>query len=301
MKRFYSKTKVAVTAVSNRVSSQFDQGILLVNEMVGGLRVIASSERSDSYQVEYDEKHYFVIPFKSSDTGFALHTMRCLPESALGVNDLPKRRVFHFPNKHYESALRDHLIRGAHELVIENTSTKIHTLESLANDIDALDNKLTYGMLIVGGLTAIINPLVGAGIAVKAVTPGAVGLINKYGLRPLGEKMSNSAAENAIKDAEKSVLKQFAESTTLKITNPILQELELALNTNQDQHDPLLHPNLSSGSIPELDGERWRDLTERALWHVYGEIYKDASMHKEACLGAEDIRWFYTLFVRFLK
>lgn len=301
MKGFYRKTKNAVTSVSERVSTQVGQGVSFVNDVVDGIRVIASFERSDSYQVEYDEKHYFVIPFKLSETGFALHTMRCLPESALEINDLPKRRVFHFPNEHYESALREHLLRSSEDLVIENTSTRKSTLESLANDIDVLDNKLTYGMLLIGGLAAIFNPLIGAGIAVKAVTPGAVGLVNKYGLRPLGEKLTNSSVERSVKDAQTSVLKQFTESTTLKIINPILQELELALGTNQDQHDPLLDPNLSSGSIPELDGERWRDLTERAIWHVYGDVHRDTSMHEKASLGPEDIRWFNTLFARFLK
>ncbi len=301
MKDFYNKAKGAVATVSGKVSSQVSQGVSFVSEIVGGLRVIASFERSDTYQVEYDEKHYFIIPLKLSETGFALHTMRCLPESVLEINDLPKRRVFHFPNKHYEAALREYLIRGAQDFVNENISPSKSTLESLANEIDALDSKLTRGMLVVGGLTAIFNPLIGAGIAVKAVTPGVIGLMNKYGLRPIGEKISSSSIEKSVKDAEASVLKQFTESTTLKIVNPILQELELALNTNEDQHDPLLDPNLSTGSIPELDGERWRDLTERAMWHVYGDIYKDTSMHENASLGPEDIRWFDTLFVRFLK
>ncbi len=301
MKDFYNKAKDAVTAVSGKVSSQVGQGVSFVNEIVDGIRVIASFERSGTYQVEYDEKHYFVVPLTLSETGFALHTMRCLPESVLEINDLPKRRVFHFANEHYEAALREYLIRGAQDFVNENCSEHKSTLESLANDIDALDSKLTRGMLVVGGLTALFNPLIGAGIAVKAVTPGAIGLMNKYGLRPIGEKISSSSLEKSVKDAETNILKQFTESTTLKITNPILQELELALNTDQDQHDPLLDPNLSRGSVPELDGDRWRDLTERAMWHVYGDIYKDISMHEKARLGPEDIRWFKTLFARFSK
>lgn len=301
MKDFFGKAKEVVVTASDKVAAQVSEGVSFVTETVSGLQVLVSSERSDSYQTEYDEKHYFVIPFKLSETGFALHTMRCLPDAALEINDLPKRRVFHFPNEYYESALREHLIEAAHDLVIENPPTQNSTLESLANDIDALDSKLTYGMLVVGGLTAIFNPLVGAGIAVKAVTPGAVGLMNKYGLRPLGKKMSKSSVEKSVKDAEKKVLKQFTESTTLRITNPILQELELALSTNQDQHDPLVDTNLSIGSIPELDDERWRDLTERAMWHVYRDVCEDSSKHKLAGLGPEDIRWFSTLFARFSK
>ena len=299
MKKIIGKAREVVSTVSDKVSTQIGEGISLVTKTVGGLQVLVSTERSGSYETEYDEKHYFVIPYSLSDTGFALHTMRCLPESALEINDLPKRRVFHFPNEYYESALKEYLVRAAQDMAIESTAADKHTLESLADDIDALDSKLTYGMLVVGGLAAIFNPIVGAGIAAKAVTPGAVGLVTKYGLRPLGEKMTQSSAEKSIKEAEQNVLKQFTESTTLRVTNPILQELELALTTNQDQHDPLVDPNLSSGSIPELDSERWRELTETAMWHVYRDVYQDSSKHEQANLGPEDLRWLDILFQRY--
>ncbi len=299
MKSLFNKATELATTVSGTLTTKVSEGISLFSQTVSGLQVFASSERSAQFETEYDEKHYFVIPLNLSDTGFALHTMRCLPESALEINSLPKRRVFHFPNEHYESALREHLVKAAQDLAIENTSTSKSSLETLANDIDSLENKLTYGMLLIGGVAAVFNPIVGVGIAAKAVTPGVVGLMTKYGLRPLGAKMSTSSIEKSIKDAEKDVLRQFTESTTLRVTNPILQELELALRTNQDEHDPLIDPNLSNGSIPELNNERWRDLTERAMWHVYRDLYKDPSKHKQANLGPEDIRWFHTLFARF--
>lgn len=299
MKSLFNKATELAATVSGKLTTKASEGISLISETVSGLQVFVSSERSAKYETEYDEKHYFVIPLILSDTGFVLHTMRCLPESALEINSLPKRRVFHFPNEHYESALREHLVKAAQGLAIENTSTSKSTLENLANDIDSLDSKLTFGMLLIGGVAAVFNPLVGAGIAAKAVTPGVVSLMTKYGLRPLGEKMTTSSVEKSIKDAEKDVLTQFTESTTLRVTNPILQELELALNTNQEEHDPLIDPNLSNGSIPELNNERWRDLTERAMWHVYRDLYTDSSKHKQANLGPEDIRWFHTLFARF--
>jgi len=299
MKKIFTKAKGLAMTISDRAATQIGEGISIVSKNIAGLQVLVSSERSDAYETEYDEKHYFVIPYKLSESGFALHTMRCLPESALEINSLPKRRIFHFPNEHYEFALKEYLIKAAQDMAIEGTSELQSPLESLANDIDALDNKLTYGMLALGGLAAVFNPILGVGIAAKAVTPGAIGLLNRYGLRPLGEKMSMSSIEKSVKDAESNVLVQFTESTTLRVINPILQELQLALNTNQDEHDPLIDPNLSIGSIRELDNERWRGLTERAMWHVYHDVYEDPLKHKRANLGPEDIRWFDTLFSRF--
>ena len=272
-----------------------------IKEVVAGLPIIISFERVKDPRVEYDEKHYFVIPFHLSDTGFSLHTMRSLPEHIPEINDLPKRRVFHLPNEHYEATLREHMVASAIELSYANNGEQLSPLESLANGIDALDNKLTYGMLVVGGLAALVNPLIGAGIAVKAVMPSVTGLITKYGLRPVGEKLTLRQLEKQSKEAQALVLKQFSQSDTLKVVNPILQELEFALRTNESQHDPLTDPNLATGSIPQLENEQankyWRSLTEKAVFNTYKDVVKDVKQHKAARLGPEDLRWLSILFI----
>lgn len=296
MKKLLNKGKNIFSSVSDIVTEELTAGLSLVKEVVSGLPVFISSENSSKYDTQYDEKHYFVIPYVKSVTGFSLHTMRCLPVSVPEINNLPKRRVFHFPNEHYEESLRIHMIQVAREQCINQGENKVSTLEQLANNIDAIDNKLTYGMLLVGGVAAIFNPLVGAGIAAKAVLPGIGGLLNKHGLRPAGEKLTKSQIEKEARLAEESVVKEFSESNTIKVVNPILQELELALRTSETQHDPLIDPNLADGSIPELETERWRELTETAVYHVYKDIYENPDIHSEANLGPEDIRWFSIMF-----
>ncbi|WP_020414390.1 DUF1269 domain-containing protein [Microbulbifer sp. SSSA007] len=126
---------------------------------------------------------------------------------------------------------------------------------------------MTLGMLLIGGVAAVFNPIVGAGLAAKVLVPGVGGIVNKFGLRPVGEKIDEAQSKRAIAKAEKDVALKFSEASTLKVVNPILQELELALRTTQEQHDPLNDPNLASGSIPELDGKHWRGLTEKAIFH----------------------------------
>ncbi len=275
------------------VSSNFST----LKDVVNGLPLFMSIEKSDKYKnEEYDEKHYFVIPYEMSDYKFALHTMRSLPCAVPEINALPKRRVIHFANEHAEIALKRYMLESAKEIVHNNHKETPNTLESLANDIDKLDRKLTYGMLFVGGVTAIFNPLFGVGIAAKALLPGAAGIFTKYGLRPTGEKLSRIQLEKSIRQAEKKVVKQFEDSDTLRVVNPILQELDFALRTNESEHDPLTDPSLINGSIPEIVHGRWRELTEIAICHVYKDVYADSSRHEQAKLGPEDLRWLQTMF-----
>jgi len=292
MKNFLKKGLDSVRSVADKATEELSSGYSIVKKKVNGLPIFVSAEKSDKYNdTRYDEKHYFVIPYELSEYKFALHTMRCLPNAVPEINNLAKRRVFHFPNEHSEEMLKDYMRQSAEEMVRVKSENTPSNLESLANQIDSLDKKLTYGMLLVGGLAAIVNPLLGVGIAAKALLPSVGGLINKYGLRPTGKKLSKHQLEKSLKEAEEHIAKEFEGANTLQVINPILQELELTLRTTEFQHDPLTGPNLADGSIPELDGERWREFTEIAICHVYKEAYETPSLHEKACLGPEDLRW----------
>jgi len=292
MKKLFNEGIKSASSLAEKAIDEVSQKFSLVKEMINGIPFFVSAEKTDKYgEEQYDERHYFVIPFMLNEYHIALHSMRCLPKGVPEINDLPKRRIFHFPNEYSEALVKKVLIDGAKGIVEQNYDPNEHTLINLANDIDALDKKLTYGMLFVGGMAALVNPVVGVGIAAKALTPGVAGLLNKYGLRPAGEKLSKSELEKKVKEAESTVLKDFESASTLQVINPILQELELALNTTQNEHDPLVDFDMSNGSINELDDERWRDLTETAIYHVYKEVIDDPEKHNEACLGPEDIRW----------
>lgn len=269
----------------------------MVSEIINDLPVFISSERAKpGSELLYDEKHYFVIPYRRSEVGIALHTMRFLPEGVPEINELPKRRVFHFANEYGEGLLRQVLLKESREIVDSQSAGKRHTLESLADDIDALDKRLTYGILVIGGAAVLVNPVLGLSIAAKALLPGVAGLVSKYGLRPMGEKLNKAQLEKAAREAEDKVLAQFEEATTLKLINPILEELELALSTTEMEHDPLVDFDMSTQGLPELDGQQWRRLTIVALKHVYKECMADPTKQREADLGSEDIRWLSVLF-----
>ena len=297
MKNFLQKGIKTVRSVVDKATTEISSSYGLIMEKVNGLPIFMSLENSNTYsEIQYDEKHYFIIPYHLSEYKFALHTMRCLPNGVPSINNLPKRRVFHFPNEHSETMLKQYMQESASAIVIENHLDNRHPLESLADDIDALDKKLTYGMLLIGSIAAITNPVLGAGIAAKALLPGVADILNKYGLRPTGEKLSKRQLEKAIKEAEEKVIEEFESASTLQVINPVLQELELTLRTTASEHDPLTDYNLANGNIAELDGIRWRELTEVAICHTYKEAYNDSSQHKKAKLGPENLRWLKVLF-----
>lgn len=301
MENFLNKGASRLKAVADDALSSVSEKWTLFKETINELPILASLERTkNSAPVQYDEKHYFVIPFRLSEVGVSLHTMRCLPHGVPEVNGLPKRRVFHFPNEHSEEQIRELLLEEGRELVRQAAGNKKHTLEELANDIDRIDKKLTYGMLLVGGAAALVNPVVGAGIAAKAILPGAGSLLNKYGLRPLGEKLTKKQVAKELADVEQKILSDFGHSSTLQVINPILEELELALKTTECEHDPLIDFDMGRLDIHELDGTRWRELTEKAIYHVYKECLKDNSAWTEARLGPEDIRWLKAILVKHL-
>lgn len=293
MKEFFKKSIDSVGAATeqaiNELSNQYD----LVKEKINNLPIFISSESTDKYGVEkYDEKHYFVVPYNLSKVKVVLHTMRCLPEGVPEINDLPKRRIFHFPNEYSEALVRKLLMDDARDEINNKHTDSEHSLAVLADYIDIVDKKLTYGMLVVGGFTAFLNPVIGALIAIKAVLPGVATVVNNYGLRPAGKVLSEYDLDRKLKESDSLILEQFQQSDTIEVINPILQELELALRTNENEHDPLIDFDLSSGSINQLDGERWRDLTYKALYHVYDDVLDDPDLYDDACLGVEDIRWF---------
>ncbi len=297
MSRFLKKSFENLQTVANKASNELMSSYTLVKEKINGLPVFSSVEQSRHYaDVKFDEKHYFVIPYHLCEYGFALHTMRCLPNGVPDINKLAKRRVFHFATEHDEQRLKHYLQQSADDIVKEGNSSKVNSLESLANDIDSLDKKLTYGTLLIGGLTAIVNPILGAGIAVKALLPSVGGLMNKYAVRPASEKLSDYQLEKALKAAADNINKEFSAADNLQLINPILQELALSLRTTEAEYDPLIDDRFSSANMGELDGDRWRELTQVAICHVYKEAYHDASLHQKASLGPKDIRWLKVMF-----
>jgi len=224
--------------------------------------------------------------------------MRVLPDGVPPVNSLPKRRIFHFSNEHGEELAQSLLVKEIHDYYQNQGLSADDTIGSrlvdIANEIDKVDNKLTNGLLVIGGLVAFLNPLVGVGIAAKALIPVVGGALSKYGLKNVGEKLNENALENQIRQAEKDIINEFKDSNTLYLVNPILQELEIALDTNESEHDPSSQFDFSNSGF-STDNTRLTKLTCTAITNTYEDTLKNAKLYKQASLGPEDIRWLHMI------
>ena len=95
-------------------------------------------------------------------------------------------------------------------------------LNALLDEIDKIDEAAFKGLLAVGGLVALVNPLAGAAVAAKAALPALGMILGKYGMKVASDAKTNMDIAREIKKAKKDIKKQFSKSGTLKVINPIL-------------------------------------------------------------------------------
>ena len=220
--------------------------------------------------------------------------MRCLPEGVPPINDLPKRRLFHLPN---ESAMPtvEHILLTEARATAEKIPTSAGSvgvrLSEIADQIDRIDGKVFNGVLLIGGLVALINPLAGATVAAKALIPSIGILLSKYGLKYASDAANSREMAKRIRAAEKEVLRQFRGSGTESIVNPLLLKLSRAVETSASEYDPILDFNSDVISFGERDRDRLFKLTCQAITNTYGDVIDEPSCWERAKLGPEDIRY----------
>lgn len=279
----------SVTEIVETATSTFGSGLGYAKQAVASSWLFGSNEVVNSAA---DEKHYFLIPYKLADCGYTLYSMRCLPEGVPPVNDLPKKRVFHLPNEHASKMVESMLLDEATASVrsCENEAESKSSLIQLADSIDQLDQKVFNGALLIGGLVALANPVAGGILAAKAMIPSVGLLLTKYGLKQAGETLDERNLAGKIQRAEKQVLAEFHGMTATQIVDPLLAQLDKAINTDVFEYDPLVDEPLTDAKNAVEDHET-RVLTMRAIINTYHELLNDKRRHVAAGLGPEDIRW----------
>lgn len=266
MKKILGKGKDNLQTSYDYVIKRLGHSMKLFKDIVNDLPILVSFERIENADVKYDEKHYFVIPDMDSACKFTLHTMRHLPVGVPEINDLKKRRIFHLPNSQYEPLLYEKIMHDVENRLSKKALKEKNSLEKIADELDNLDNKITGGMLLIGGLSSFVNPAIGISIATKAIIPGMAGILSKYGIRPLGEKISKSQVDSAIRKAEKKLKNEFSESDTITFINPILMELVLLLESNKN-----LNQVIPDSCHLEWNTSHWETLTKKAVLDVYND------------------------------
>ena len=297
------------TAALQRSKEAFSDGLETARSTIRRSSLLARITSSSSFDDELaDERHYFLIPDRTAESNYTLCVFRCLPPGVPPINDLEKRRVLHLPSIHAEATLREIVRQQAStEARVAEADTPLQIdkrLGNLANEIDHLEGKLFGGAIMIGGLVALANPVAGAALAAKALAPSIGLLLSKHGLRMASEGASGLDVSRRVRQAEKQVKKDFEHSGTRGLINPVLAQLDEALDTRESEYDALLQfdpeeirsalEGSGSGRDPQrtsLPSERLLELTCQAVADVYAPILGSRSKRKQARLGAEDVRF----------
>lgn len=255
------------------VMGTLNSGVGVLTSTLGGIAFFGTTIHSETYDhTKLDEKHYFLIPHAASDKGFALYIVRCLPDGVPPINDLPKRRLLHLPNQHALPMLEEVLMAEIRQ-DIKDTPREPGQLENnivaLIDEIDELDSKVFKGVLLMGGLVAMVNPLAGAAVAMKAMVP-AVGMIaSKHGLKFATDKMTNLELSRKINKAEKDLKRQFQNANTLKLINPVLSHMEKPASLETWMMEPhLFRFECEDVEFSQADLVRLMELSEQAISDV---------------------------------
>lgn len=247
-------TDLAVDLAESQIQS--------VSNTVKGMRLFGALSAQVSEEVEYDETHYVLVPVSKKHV---VYTKRVLPPGIGATNDLPKKRVFHVPEKSGQSILEDELISQiVKESRCDQTSNFADKLDALADSIDQEVGKVSGGLLLIGGAVALVNPAIGVGIAVKGLLPSIGAKASKFGANYVGDKMRSWQESAQEVKLNKAASKQVKGLKPEVFSNPLVQSLE-ALCCHAD-YDPFLD---SKNWVGEFAHYHYFSVTLEAIAEVY--------------------------------
>ncbi len=267
-------------------------GVGFLRSSIGSLPLITGTRVMEiASDVPADETHYFLVPFRTAPDGYAVSIQHALPPGYGLANDLPKVRVFHLPSVAARERMEEILAASLGKKYREENAADAHSemavrIERFATEIDKQSERVTGGLLVIGGVVAIANPLLGVGIAAKALLPSVGSKITNEALRFVTEKLRISAKRGADEKAAQQAAMDVQQLKPVIHINPLLALLETAVSTDDPGFDPAAQP-----SAPD----RFHALTARAISQTYADILAQNEPPAEARLHGYDIGWLRAL------
>ncbi len=269
LNRAWIETIKAISAAPNAAQAWAKSGLSYLQSTVGSLRLF-SSTRIDSAvgNPAQDETHYILIP---TPDGYVLAERRRLPEGVGTVNSLPKVRIFHVHDPAGVVVLEEQLLgKLAKERVQEPglDADLAKRLETIGEEIDRQSFWVTGGLVVVGSAVAIANPLLGIGIAAKALLPELGSKLTKFGLGAAADsvrRMGNSWRERSARNAAASDIRRLRPQV---MVDPVLAFIDeqVALGAKADP------------TMRELERlpEWWRQRDQRLTMTVASEVLSES-------------------------
>lgn len=269
MKKIWDPIIRTADDLQNTAGRLIDGSVQFFRAKLGSLKLLSSSNAEVGS--ERDETHYLLVPSLQEPSGYGLYRTRSLPEGVGPENDLPKVRIFHLPAAGTEELLADLICRELKEEKLEGAELEsgiANRLEMIADEIDRQCDRVSGGLLLVGGVVAIANPLLGVGIAAKSLLPGIGSKLSVHGIKHASGWLQSRKKQSAQSEAEKGARKEVARLEPEIRENAILAILERVLNSPDGNVDPLLE----SAKLFQ-DSSEGRDLkiASQAVSRVYDE------------------------------
>lgn len=245
-------------------------GMACLRSTIGSLPFLAATAVDASAEnPARDETHYFLVPDPAAKEGFTLVERRRLPEGTGAVNSLAKVRIFHVHDPAALVVLEKQLV-GRITASGDPGSSGIEQdfagrLESMGEEIDRQSHWVTGGLIVIGGVVAVANPILGIGIAAKALLPEIGGKLAKFGmgaaadsLRRVGDSLRSGLAR---RDAEAAVRRMKPEL----VVDPVLAFLDRIMAGGAES-DPQMEELVR---LPEW----WRDRDQRMTFASAVEVW----------------------------
>ena len=273
-----------------------DEGVSLFHSTIGRLPLFSSIQAHETSELkDRDETHYFLVPYRLSKCGYALYIQRLLPVGVGPENALPKARVFHLPADGtldtLEKLVADELAEK-HRENIDFSAPLADRLDLIADEIDKQSNLVTGGLVVIGGVVAVINPLLGVGIAAKAILPTLGSKLSKHGINHVSDWLRKRKVDKKEKEAN-----ELASQEIKKIEPEVTVDATLALlEESISNQDPANDPQMKFAEFLETPEETLKVMvTARAITDVYRSSITDKESHSSANLHPADIDWLKSL------
>lgn len=279
-----------------RTQRALADGVGFVRTSWGKLPFVSSVEAAPQHdRVDRDETHYFLVPTPFASDGYALHSARRVPEGFASANDLPRLRVFHLPgpgaDRVLEALVVDATEQRLPELEGDSEPSVLARLEWVADEIDRQSTRVTGGILVIGGVVALSNPLLGAGIAAKALLPSIGSLLSREALSTASKKLLRWQDGRRKKQRQREASREVRSIPITSIVNPLLATLERALTTERHEFDPILEVDLDDVALDGWNQAEVLRLSARAIVEVYDAAETDEPIAPGRRLGPEDREW----------
>lgn len=241
MKRLWDPILKSADDLQDAAKQMLESSVSYFKTKLGSFSLLSSSEAVVGG--DRDETHYFLVPGLLEENNYCLYRTRVLPDGVGPENDLPKARIFQLPSTGAQAHLTALLAAEFKDAQLQDRpsdSAFANRLDLIADEIDHQSNRVSGGLILIGGVVAIANPVLGVGIAAKSLIPGLGSKLTTHGVKQASDWLRKRGEKSADADAEQSARAQVQKLKPEVRENQLLRILETTLHSRGGDFDPFM-------------------------------------------------------------